>query len=110
MRGLDGNYINTQGDASARMQVAYQVEQNRQQIQAQLETLNTIRKLKEQVNETEKQDPSSGLDAVRDEQSAPKHDLEKRKKNNNEKHVGKQTDTEVVVLSFNNQPHIDIKV
>jgi len=37
MRGFDGNYINTQGDASAKLQLAYQIEQNRQQVRAQLE-------------------------------------------------------------------------
>ena len=59
MRGLDGNYINTQGDITARMQVAFQAEQYRQQIRAQLEAADTLRKLREEVEETEKKPRSS---------------------------------------------------
>lgn len=68
MRGLDGNYINTQGDTSARIQVVYQAEQNRQQIRAQVEATDALRKLREQVNETEKKSSSAGPVAIRDDQ------------------------------------------
>ena len=60
MRGLDGNYINAQGDHSSRMQVVMQAEQDRQQIRAQLEANETVRKLKESVNETEKKNGTGG--------------------------------------------------
>jgi len=53
MRGLDGNYLNAQGDALSRMQVVYQSEQNRQQIQAQVGAQDALRKLREQVNVSE---------------------------------------------------------
>ena len=70
MRGLDGNYINTQGDALARMQLAYQAEQNRQQIRAQLETADELRKLREEVNAAEKKDATGGPSVVKDDQGA----------------------------------------
>jgi len=53
MRGLDGNYLNAQGDALSRMQMVYQSEQNRQQVQAQLGSQDALRKLREQVNGSE---------------------------------------------------------
>ena len=59
MRGLDGNYINTQGDITTRMQVVFQAEQYRQQIRAQLEAADTLRKLREDVEETGKKTRSS---------------------------------------------------
>ena len=59
MRGLDGNYINTQGDVLTRMQVVYQAEQYRQQIRAQLEAADALRKLREEVEEPEKKGHSS---------------------------------------------------
>lgn len=68
MRGLDGNYINTQGDASTRIQVAYQGEQNRQQIRAQTESLEELRKLREQVNETEKKKNSTAPGIVKEDE------------------------------------------
>lgn len=58
MRGIDGNFINAQGDATARMQLAYQTEQNRQQMKAQMEAADALRKLREEVVETEKLDSS----------------------------------------------------
>ena len=70
MRGLDGNYINTQGDAIARMQVAYQGEQNRQQIRAQMESTEELRKLREDVNAADKKEASGGAPEVRDDQGA----------------------------------------
>src|SRR5260221_8880529 len=79
MRGLDGNYINTQGDASTRMQVAYQAEQNRQQIRAQLEAEDSLRKLREQVNEAEKKDAFSGPLEVKDDQGSGSEAFRDRK-------------------------------
>ena len=70
MRGLDGNYINTQGDAIARMQVAYQAEQNRQQIRAQMESAEELRKLREEVNAAEKKEGAGGPPEIRDDQGA----------------------------------------
>ena len=70
MRGLDGNYLNMQGDASARIQVAYQAEQNRQQIRAQVEASEALRKLREQVNEAERKADSSGPGAIRDDRGS----------------------------------------
>ena len=70
MRGLDGNYINTQGDASAKMQVVYQAEQDRQQMRAQLEAADALRKLREQVNEAEKESASGGTRVVQDDQGS----------------------------------------
>jgi len=70
MRGLDGNYINTQGDALARIQVAYQAEQNRLQIRAQTESVDALRKLREQVNETERKSDSTGPGIVKGDQGS----------------------------------------
>ena len=70
MRGLDGNYINAQGDALARLQVAYQAEQNRQQLRAQTEAADSLRKLREQVNEAEKKYASTGPSEIKDEQGS----------------------------------------
>jgi hypothetical protein len=70
VRGLDGNYISTQGDALARMQVAVQAEQNRQQIRTQIEALDALRKLREDVNEIEKKTSSAGPDEVKADQGS----------------------------------------
>ena len=83
MRGLDGNYINTQGDATARMQLAYQAEQNRQQIKAQLEAVDSLRKLREQVNETEKSVSSLGPKVVSDDQGSSSQNFGDDEKNEN---------------------------
>lgn len=66
MRGIDGNYLNTQGDATARMQTAYQSEQGRQQATAQAQAADALRKLREQVNEAEKKDTSAGSQRIGD--------------------------------------------
>jgi hypothetical protein len=52
------------------MQLAYQTEQNRQQIKAQTEALDALRKLREEVNETEKLDSSSVPKLVADDQGS----------------------------------------
>ena len=70
MRGLDGNYINAQGDALARMQLAYQSEQNRQQIRAQMESAEELRKLREDVNPAENKEAGGGPPEVKDDQGA----------------------------------------
>jgi hypothetical protein len=67
MRGLDGNYINTQGDVLTRMQVVYQAEQYRQQIRAQMEAVDTLKKLREEVEETEKKKHSNNTRQVGDD-------------------------------------------
>ena len=64
MRGIDGNYMNTQADATARLQTAYQAEQNRQQLQAQAASVESLRKLREAVNEAPKKDASGVLKNV----------------------------------------------
>ena len=70
MRGLDGNYLNAQGDALSRMQVVYQSEQNRQQVQAQLGAQDALRKLREQVNESEEAGASHGSRVVGDDRGS----------------------------------------
>ncbi len=70
MRGIDGNFIHAQGDATARMQLAYQTEQNRQQIKAQMEVAESLKKLREQVVETEKLDSSVVSKMVTDDQGS----------------------------------------
>jgi hypothetical protein len=109
MRGLDGNYINTQGDALAKMQVAYQAEQNRQQIRAQMEHLDELRKLREQVNETEKENPASGPQEVKDDESSSFRNFSQEKET-------KKKDSQIVITEKEETPvskphsHIDIRV
>lgn len=55
------------GDATSRMQMAYQAEQSRQQLQAQVGTVDALRKLREQVNETEKSMDSTGPRVIGEE-------------------------------------------
>jgi hypothetical protein len=66
MRGLDGNYMNMQGDASTRIQVAYLAEQNVQQARAQAEAIDSLRKLREEVKESQAGSGSSQLSEVKD--------------------------------------------
>ena len=110
MRGLDGNYINTQGDAVARMQVAYQAEQNRQQIRAQMESTEELRKLREDVNAAEKKDASGGPPQVRDDQGASSEAFERPFGQQEEKPNRSKEET---VEDGPNPPslaHIDIRV
>lgn len=111
MRGLDGNYINAQGDHSARMQVVYQAEQNRQQVQAQLEGTEALRKLREQVNETEKKDASEGPRQVSDEQRNDSPGNLKKKDSHEEKtEKKKESDEETKHSVPPTLAHIDIRV
>jgi hypothetical protein len=111
MRGVDGNYLNTQGDATARMQVAYQAEQNRQQIRAQMEASDTLRKLREQVNEAEKKDASAGSREVKDDQGSGSETSRQE-----EDPKGKSVIEEKNLISSENavgggkKTHIDIRV
>ncbi len=66
MYGLDGNYLKMQGDALAKMQVVFQSEQNRKQILTQLESMEHLRKIREQVQESEKSN-SNHLSLIQDE-------------------------------------------
>lgn len=107
MHGLDGNYLKMQGDALARLQVAYQSEQNRQQILAQLESVDNLRKLREQVQETEKESNSSRPNNIQDEQSSNNQSFAYDESfNKNEENSG----NEELEVSLNNKNHIDIKV
>ena len=73
MRGLDGNYLNAQGDALSRIQVAYQSEQNRQQVQAQIGAQDALRRLREQVNESEETGTAHGPKVVGEDQGSGRH-------------------------------------
>jgi hypothetical protein len=111
MRGLDGNYINTQGDASAKMQVVYQAEQDRQQMRAQLEASDALRKLREQVNETEKEGASGGTRTVQDDQGSNSGQFassgDSDRKSGNQKQQLEQDGVGSVPLV---KTHIDIRV
>jgi hypothetical protein len=111
MRGLDGNYINAQGDHTAKMQVVYQAEQNRQQVQAQLEGTEALRKLREQVNEAGKRDETKGPRQVTDEHKSDSRDNFKEKDSREEKAEKKNESVEEVKQSGSSIPaHIDIRV
>ena len=64
MRGLDGNYMNAQADALARIQVAYLAEQNVQQLRAQAQAAESLRKLREEVLESQAGASSGALAGV----------------------------------------------
>ncbi|GEM_PF-2278121 len=49
MTSLDGNYLKMQGEALARMQVAYQAESQAQQVRAQAASEKAIQRLREEV-------------------------------------------------------------
>ena len=111
MRGLDGNYINTQGDALARLQVAYQAEQNRQQLRAQTEAADSLRKLREQVNEAEEKDASAGPSGIKDDQGAAPRFFQGSEKQ--ERQSAKSTLDEGGELDAGSEPkrtHIDIRI
>lgn len=110
MKGLDGNYLNTQGDASARMQVAYQSEQNRQQIRAQLEAVDTLRKLREQVNETEKKNGSGGPAEVKDDSESNQGNYSKKDESldgDAKREKGQKEERDASPFSIS---HIDVRV
>lgn len=109
MRGLDGNYINTQGDALARMQLAYQTEQNRQQIRAQMESMEELRKLREDVNAADKKDAAGGPPEVKDDQGASSQDFEGSLDLEDRKRGSDQPKSEEEVKSPS-VTHIDIRV
>jgi FPC/CPF motif-containing protein YcgG len=111
MRGLDGNYINTQGDALARLQVAYQAEQNRQQLRAQTEAADSLRKLRERVNEAEKQGPSAGPYGIKDDQGSARQFFQDGEKQ--ERQPTKPALEEGVEMDAGVEPkrtHIDIRI
>ncbi len=111
MRGLDGNYLNTQGDASARMQVNYQAEINRQQLMAQLEGVESLRKLREQVNQAEKQGSSPGPRQVAEDQGSEARDGDREQnsaKRKSEKPKEESAGTEPADKAT--KSHIDIRV
>ena len=110
MRGFDGNYINTQGDASAKLQLAYQIEQNRQQVRAQLEATDTLRKLREQVNETEKKDASGGPAEVKDDRGSRSNHFEKNDGSSDEDSRREDQSMDKQRLAPIFQSHIDIRV
>lgn len=49
MTSVDGNYLKMQGEASARMQVAYQAETQAQQVRAQAASEKALQRLREEV-------------------------------------------------------------
>jgi hypothetical protein len=108
MRGLDGNYINTQGDVLTRMQVVYQTEQYRQQVRAQQEAIETLKKLREEVEQTEKKDHSSNPQPVGDDMGSgrrganEKETAEKKPAQNREEE--KPDNKELIVTT-----HIDLR-
>jgi hypothetical protein len=108
MRGLDGNYLNAQGDALSRMQMVYQSEQNRQQIQAQVGAQDALRKLREQVNESEEAGTAHGSRVVGEDQGSgepggKKDPLERGPKKGREPSQGPTDDLGSI-------SHIDIRV
>lgn len=107
MRGLDGNYLKMQGDALARLQVAYQSEQNRQQMLAQLESVDNLRKLREQVQETEKKSNSSRPTFVQGDQNSNNQNFKQEESFNKR---NENPSSEELEASLNNKNHIDIKV
>lgn len=112
MRGLDGNYLNAQGDATARMQVAYQAEMNRQQLKAQLEGVESLRKLREQVNGAEKENSSEGPRLVTEDQGSESQADQPEDSSGGQKTAGGKTvlddDRENVEKAV--KSHIDIRV
>jgi hypothetical protein len=106
MRGLDGNYINTQGDALSRMQVVYQTEHYRQQIRAQQEAVETLRKLREEVEEPEKKDHSSNPRQIGDDMGSGRRGANEKDEpaKRTEKSQKESNEMEVIVTS-----HIDIR-
>jgi hypothetical protein len=108
MRGLDGNYINTQGDVLTRMQVVYQAEQYRQQIRAQMEAVDTLKKLREEVWETEKKDHSNNPRQVGDDMGSGRRGANERetaeKKPAQNREEGTPDNKEFIVTT-----HIDIR-
>lgn len=111
MRGLDGNYLNTQGDALARLQVAYQAEQNRQQLRAQTEAMNDLRKLREQVNEPKKKDAFTGPREIKDDQGSTSEFFQggEKRERKPSKAVAEE-DGRTVLESELKHAHIDIRI
>ena len=111
MRGLDGNYINTQGDALTRMQVAYQAEQNRQQIRAQTEAADALRKLREDVNEIEKKNSSGGPQNINDDQGSGARTFENGNEQEKKREEQKLDLPDADLDEFSRSgSHIDIRV
>jgi hypothetical protein len=108
MRGLDGNYINTQGDVLTRMQVIYQAEQYRQQIRAQLEAADTLKKLREEVEQTEKKDHSNSPRQVGDDMGSGRRRTNERetteKKPTQNQEEGKPDHEDFITIN-----HIDVR-
>jgi len=113
MRGLDGNYINTQGDHSARLQVIYQAEQNRQQVQAQIEGAEALRKLREQVSEIEKQNDTNSLRKINEDGSDPRENLKEKDFSKNDEDKKSKQQKKIMDTNRSNSSilsHIDIRV
>jgi len=111
MRGLDGNYINTQGDALARIQVAYQAEQNRQQLRAQLEAADALRKLREDVNEIEKKDASVGPREINNDQGSKAREEFSRENQEKEKTYSELESIESgIEMNQSGVHHVDIRI
>jgi hypothetical protein len=109
MRGLDGNYMNMQGDISARLQTASLAEQNLQQARVQVQADDSLRKLREKVMEPQAGSSSSGLGEVKDyPDGQPGEAYKKEPKDQHRKSSAGETnrEDEKRELSF----HIDTKV
>ena len=113
MRGLDGNYMNTQGDASARLQVAYAAEQNIQQARAQAEAMDTLRKLREEVQEPRQSGSSSRPKDIKDYREGEAGGNFNRRPDGKgrERLFVNETQAEATRKGISDSPsHIDIKV
>jgi hypothetical protein len=108
MRGLDGNYINTQGDVLTRMQVVYQTEQYRQQVRAQQEAIETLKKLREEVEKPEKKDHSNNPRQIGDDMGSGQRGANERE--TTEKKTARNSEEEKPDnKEFIMTTHIDLK-